>query len=128
MPLRTIGTLRVETKQLWHPRATLFPALPTPSKQTQNKVELANSNGVSIGDVMPHAMAVLHGVIAKDGALVCDSEPLSCPRCGAVYDLHYSNETGPSQLQLFRYIASENIYNEHPRHHSSIALGSPRRC
>jgi len=96
--------------------------------ENQNKVELANSNGVSIGDVMPHAMAVLHGVIAKDGALVCDSEPLSCPRCGAVYDPHYSNETGPSQLQLIRYIASENIYNEHPRHHSSIALGSPRRC
>ena len=71
---------------------------------------------------MSHAMVILHGVIAKDGELVCDSEPLRCPRCGAGYDLH-SNETGPSQLQFFRYIASENVCNEHPRHHTSIVLG-----
>jgi hypothetical protein len=78
---------------------------------------------------MSHAMAVLHGVIAKDGGLVCDSEALWCPHCGVVYHLHYSTETGPSQLQLFRYIASENIRNEHPqRHHTSIALGSPCHC
>ena len=76
--------------------ARLFPAMfLTSSNQTKNK----------IGDVMSHAMAVLHGVIAKDGGLVCE----------VVYHLHYSTETGPSQLQLFRYIASENICNEHPR-------------
>ena len=80
--------------------ARLFPAMfLTSSNQTKNKVEFNNSNGVSIGDVMSHAMAVLHGVIAKDGGLVYDSEALWCP----------------SQLQLFRYIASENICNEHPR-------------
>jgi hypothetical protein len=85
--------------------ARLFPAMfLTSSNQTKNKVEFNNSNGV-IGDVMSHAMAVLHGVIAKDGGLVCE----------VVYHLHYSTETGPSQLQLFRYIASENICNEHPR-------------
>ena len=105
-----------KAQQLWlSPPVDFPPMFLTSSKQTKNKVKFANSNGVRIGHVMPHAMAVLHGVIAKDGGLVCDSEPLSCPRCGAVYDLHYSNETGPSQLQLFRYIASENICNEHPR-------------
>ena len=80
-----------KAQQLWlSPPVDFPPMFLTSSKQTKNKVKFANSNGVRIGHVMPHAMAVLHGVIAKDGGLVCDSEPLSCPRCGAVYDLHYS--------------------------------------
>src|SRR5215470_10675523 len=103
-----------------------------PRRNRASKAEIpgavAQGTGSCSGDVMPHAMAILQGVIAKDGGLICDSKPLRCPRCGAAYDLRFSDETGPSQLQLFRYIASENICNEHPRHHTSIVLGPPRHC
>jgi hypothetical protein len=77
---------------------------------------------------MPHATAVLQSVIARDDGLICDSEPLRCSHCEAIYYLHFSSDMGPSQLCLCRFIAIENICTEHPRHHTSITLGSPRHC
>jgi hypothetical protein len=77
---------------------------------------------------MPHSMAILQGVIETDGWLMCDSEPLRCSHCGVIYYLHFSSDMGSNQLRLCRFIAGENINNEHPRHRASMTLGSPHHC
>jgi hypothetical protein len=77
---------------------------------------------------MAHSMAILRGVIETDGWLRCDGEPLRCSHCGAIYYLHFSCDMGPRQLGLCRFIAAENINNEHPRHRPNMTLGSPHHC
>jgi len=78
--------------------------------------------------VVLRAVAIRTEASAPSTGLLCDTEALACPQCGVTYYLHYPTEMGFNQLQLFRHIAAQNIQNGHPRHYTSIVVGSPRHC